>query len=71
MVNSLFAKALVTADVAARTRIWSRIDRQVMADAVILPGVDARVLLYRNPHLENVYVSRNFAMYDYANLGYK
>jgi peptide/nickel transport system substrate-binding protein len=71
VVNTLFARALATTNVAARTRIWSQIDRQVMSDAVILPGVDARALLYRNPHLTNVYVSRIYATYDYANLGYK
>ena len=48
-----------------------RIDRQVMSDAVILPGVYAKALLYRNPHLTNVHVSRYYSMYDYANLGFK
>ena len=71
VVNTLFATALASANLAARTRIWSQIDRQVMSDAVILPGVYAKALLYRNPHLTNVYVSRIYAMYDYANLGYK
>jgi peptide/nickel transport system substrate-binding protein len=70
-VNTLFATALATSNVAARTRIWSQVDRKVMSDAVILPGVYAKVLLYRNPHLTNVYVSRIYAMYDYANLGIK
>jgi len=42
-----------------------------MSDAVILPGVYAKALLYRNPHLTNVYVSRYYSMYDYANLGFK
>ena len=42
-----------------------------MSDAVILPGIYAKVLLYRNPHLTNVYVSGIYAMYDYANLGIK
>jgi peptide/nickel transport system substrate-binding protein len=35
VVNGLFTKALATTDTAARTRIWSQIDRQVMSDAVI------------------------------------
>ena len=68
MVNTLFVTAWATTNVAARTRIWSQIDRQVMSDAVILPGIYAKVLLYRNPHLTNVYVSRCYAMYDYASL---
>lgn len=71
VVNTLFATALATSNVAARNRIGSQIDRQVMSDAVILHGIYARSLLYRNPHLTNVHVSRIYAMYDYANLGYK
>jgi peptide/nickel transport system substrate-binding protein len=58
-------------NITARTRMWSQIDRQVMSDAVILPGVDGRALLYRNPHLTNVYVHRYYGMYDYANLGFR
>jgi hypothetical protein len=36
-----------------------------------LPGVDAKQLLYRNPHLTNAYVQRYYALYDFANLGIK
>jgi peptide/nickel transport system substrate-binding protein len=71
VVNNLFAKALATSNTAARNAIWPQIDRQVMSDAVILPGVYGRALLYRNPHLTNVYVNQHYADYDYANLGLK
>jgi peptide/nickel transport system substrate-binding protein len=71
LVNTMFTTALATTDIAARTRIWSRIDRRVMSDAVILPGVYARTLLYRSPHLTNVYVHQYYGMYDYANLGFR
>ncbi len=71
VVNNLFTKALATSNVAARNAIWPQIDRQVMADAVILPGVYGRALLYRNPNLTNVYVHQYYAGYDYANLGLK
>jgi peptide/nickel transport system substrate-binding protein len=71
VVNGLFTKALATSGAAARNTIWSQIDRQVMSDAVILPGVYGRALLYRNPHLTNVYVHQYYAGYDYANLGIK
>ena len=70
-VNNLFTKALATSNTAARTAIWPQIDRRVMSDAVILPGVYGRALLYRNPHLTNVYVHQYYAGYDYANLGPK
>jgi len=70
-VNNLFTKAVATADPAARNQIWSQIDRLTMQNAVILPGVYAKSLLYRNPDLTNVYVSRYYAMYDYASIGLK
>jgi peptide/nickel transport system substrate-binding protein len=71
VVNNLFTKALATSNTAARNAIWPQIDRQVMTDAVILPGVYGKALLYRNPHLTNVYVHQYYAGYDYANLGLK
>jgi peptide/nickel transport system substrate-binding protein len=71
VVNNLFTKALATSNTAARNAIWPQIDRQVMSDAVILPGIYGRALLYRNPHLTNVYVHKFYANYDYANLGFK
>ena len=71
VVNDMFTTALATTSVSARTRIWSRIDHQVMSDAAILPGVYAKALLYRNPHLTNVYVHKYYSMYDYASLGLK
>jgi peptide/nickel transport system substrate-binding protein len=70
-VNSLFTKAVATADPAARNQMWSQIDRLTMQNAVIQPGVYARSLLYRNPNLTNIYVNRYYVMYDYANLGLK
>jgi peptide/nickel transport system substrate-binding protein len=70
-VNDRFTKALATTSVAARTQIWSQIDRQVMSDAAILPGIYANALLYRNPRLTNVYVHAYYSMYDYASLGLK
>jgi hypothetical protein len=36
-----------------------------------LPGVYAKALLYRNPHLTNVYVHEYYSMYDDASLGLK
>jgi peptide/nickel transport system substrate-binding protein len=70
-VNSLFDQAVKTTDLAARNAIWSQIDHQVMSDAVILPGVYAKSLLYRNPNVTNVFHQRYYAMYNYSTLGLK
>jgi peptide/nickel transport system substrate-binding protein len=69
VVNNLFTKAVATTDPAARNQIWSQIDRRVMSDAVIMPGVYAKSLLYRNPNLTNVFVQSYYAMYNYSTLG--
>jgi peptide/nickel transport system substrate-binding protein len=68
-VDRLVDQALVTTDTAARERIWPQIDRRVMAEALVLPGVWARTLLYRPPTLRNVFVNDGFGMYDYLALG--
>ena len=68
MINNLFTKSN-TLTGAARTAIWSQIDMQAMKDAVILPGVYQKVLLYRNPSVTNVYVQTYYGMYNYAVMG--
>ena len=44
-------------------------DRQVMKDAVFLPEVYAKALLYRSPAVTNVYIQGYYGMYNYAVLG--
>jgi peptide/nickel transport system substrate-binding protein len=68
-VDQMLDAALRTTDTAARERIWVDIDRKVMEDAYILPGVWAKGLLYRPPNLTNVFISDGFQMYDYLALG--
>ena len=68
VVNNLFTESSKLTG-AARTAIWSQIDEQVMKDAVILPMVYQKVLLYRPTNLTNVYVQAYYGMYNYAVLG--
>ena len=68
VVNNLFTQSSKVTG-AARTAIWSQIDEQVMKDAVILPMVYQKVLLYRPTNLTNVYVQAYYGMYNYAVLG--
>jgi peptide/nickel transport system substrate-binding protein len=70
-VDTLVDKALATTDAVARDGIWVDIDKKVMDDAFILPGVWAKGLLYRSPTLTNVFVTDGFQMYDYLALGVK
>jgi len=58
-----------TTDASGRNAYANKIDLQVMKDAVILPAVYSKALLYRSPGLTNIYVSPYFGMYNYAVLG--
>jgi peptide/nickel transport system substrate-binding protein len=68
VVNDLFDQS-ATAPSATRTALWPQIDEQVMKDAAILPGIYQKTVLYRPPHLTNVYVQAYYGMYNYAVLG--
>jgi peptide/nickel transport system substrate-binding protein len=70
-VDRLLDQALMTTDVSAREAIWPQIDRRVMEEAVVLPGIWARGLLYRPTTLHNVFINDGFQMYDYLSLGVK
>ena len=68
VINNLFTESSkLTGD--ARTAIWSQIDEQAMKDAVILPAVYQKTLLYRNAATTNVYVQAYYGMYNYAVMG--
>jgi peptide/nickel transport system substrate-binding protein len=68
-VDALLDKALASTDAAEREKIWPQIDRKVMEEAVVLPGIWAKGLLYRPPNLTNVFVNDGFQMYDYTAVG--
>ncbi|MGE5829651.1 MAG: ABC transporter substrate-binding protein [Micromonosporaceae bacterium] len=71
-VDQLFDQALQTTDVAAREAIWPQIDQLVMENALALPGVWAKVLLYRPPTMTNVFVNDGLGgYYDFTALGLK
>jgi peptide/nickel transport system substrate-binding protein len=54
-----------------KNSIANQIDMQVMKDAVMLPAVYSKALLYRSPALTNVTVQSYYGMYDYGTLGTK
>ena len=66
VVNHLFAQAAGVTDTVARNAIWGQIDHQVMSDAVIVPIVYAKALIYRPASLTNVYFSQGYSLNDYA-----
>jgi peptide/nickel transport system substrate-binding protein len=68
-VDAMLDKAVSTLDTAAREQMWVDVDKKVMDDAFILPGIWAKGLLYRPPNLTNVFITDGTQMYDYLALG--
>ncbi|MGE5135833.1 MAG: ABC transporter substrate-binding protein [Gemmatimonadota bacterium] len=70
-VNKLFLQLEAATTASARASISQQIDMQVMKDAVMLPAVYSKALLYRSPDLTNVNVNAYYGMYNYGVLGTK
>jgi peptide/nickel transport system substrate-binding protein len=68
-INSLFDQAAASTDANTRNQIYAQIDKIMMDQAVVLPEVYAKSLLYRSPKLTNVYVTAAYGMYDYTQIG--
>ncbi len=68
-VDKMLDEALVGLDEGKRNKIYADIDKKVMDEAVILPGVIAKVLLYRGQGLTNVFVNEQYGYYDYIAMG--
>jgi len=69
VVDDLLDKATQEPDKAKREGIYAQIDQEIMNQAVMLPTVYEKALLYRNPEASNVYVNPAFGMYDYVSIG--
>jgi len=61
--------AIAETDKGKREQLWGAIDKRVMQDAVIYPGIHAKSLLVRGQGLTNVFVNDSYGMYDYMELG--
>ena len=68
-VDKMLDAAVTNQDTKARESQWAAIDKKVMEDAYILPGIYAKALLIRPKTLTNVFVSASYNMYDYTALG--
>jgi peptide/nickel transport system substrate-binding protein len=70
-VDKMLDAAQVELDQAKREADWGAIDKRVMEEAVIYPGIDAKSVLLRGQNLTNVFVNDSYGMYDYMSLGVK
>jgi peptide/nickel transport system substrate-binding protein len=64
-IDALIDKAIAEPDVAKREPIWAEIDKKVMEEAMILPGVWAKSVTLRSKNAANVFVNEAFGQYDY------
>ena len=62
-------KALTELDTDKRNQIWGEIDKRVMQEAVIYPGVYAKLLLVRSKNATNIFVTDACSGYDYLGMG--
>ncbi|MFL6027962.1 MAG: ABC transporter substrate-binding protein [Friedmanniella sp.] len=68
-VDKMLDSALLELDTDKRNQQWGAIDKRVMEDAVIYPGLYAKSLLLRPKKATNVFVTDAYGMYDYLALG--
>ena len=68
-VDAMLDQAVSELDVTKRNALWGQIDKRVMEDASIYPGVYAKALLMRGKNLTNVFVNQSFGYYDYLAMG--
>jgi peptide/nickel transport system substrate-binding protein len=68
-VDKMLDAALLELDTNKRNADWGAIDKRVMEEAVIYPGVYAKSLLLRPKKATNVFVSDAYGMYDYLAMG--
>jgi len=68
-VDQMLDKASGELDTAKRNAIYGDVDKKVMEQAVIYPGLYAKTLLLRGKNLTNVFINTQMGYYDYLALG--
>jgi peptide/nickel transport system substrate-binding protein len=68
-VDQMLDKALTELNTDTRNKIWGEIDKRVMEEAVIYPGVYSKALFVRSKNATNIMVTDAFGEYDYLGMG--
>jgi peptide/nickel transport system substrate-binding protein len=68
-VDKMLDQALTELNTDKRNQMWGEIDKRVMEEAVIYPGVYARLLLVRSKNATNIFVSDAWGGYDFPGMG--
>ena len=70
-VDKLIDQLAVEPDQTKRADLSTQIDKLVMEDASIYPGLYAKAVLLRSPNITNVFVNDAYGQYDYTAIGVK
>jgi peptide/nickel transport system substrate-binding protein len=70
-VDKLLDQLAVEQDEAKRADISGQIDKLVMEEAEIYPGLYGKAVLLRGKNVTNVFVTDSFGQYDYTAMGVK
>jgi peptide/nickel transport system substrate-binding protein len=68
-VDQMLDKALTELNTDKRNQDWGAIDKRVMEEAVIYPGVYSKSLLARSKNATNIMVTDAYGEYDYLGMG--
>lgn len=68
-VDQWLDQAVAEVDQKKAEELARKIDRKIMEEAVIVPGLYAKSLLVRGKGLTNVFLNEQFGYYDYVALG--
>ena len=68
-VDKMLDTALTELNTDKRNQMWGEIDKRVMQDAVIYPGIYSKSLLVRSKNGTNTFVTDAYGEYDYLGMG--
>jgi peptide/nickel transport system substrate-binding protein len=68
-VDKMLDTALTELNADKRNQMWGEIDKRVMQDAVIYPGIYSKSLLVRSKNGTNIFVTDAYGEYDYLGMG--
>jgi peptide/nickel transport system substrate-binding protein len=68
-VDNLFKQYLATTDTAARNKIGTQIDQQVMTDAAVVPLIYNKALIFHPTNVTNWYLQPSFGEPDFSVMG--
>ena len=70
-INKMLDAAIQNTDQSAREAAWGKIDKAIMAQAVMVPLTYRKDLLFRPAAATNVFVTQAYGMYEYLLIGTK